>query len=203
MKQSTPGMRMKYSRKKEKMKLSELADKINVPIFILKSYETDRKELPYELARHIATVLHTTAGYLLGWEADPFLAEVYEQKTNEEALFDEDFDDEEPFSDEDDWDDENESISLFYEMMYKSEEEKDEILETRAFNTHIAGYLICTLQKLGCSASTITKARQLLYDEIFPNLTAEAARELGAAAELKQPDTLNENPNIIHFPTED
>lgn len=43
-------------------------------------------------------------------EADPFLAEVYEQKTNEEALFDEDFDDEEPFSDdEDDWDDENES----------------------------------------------------------------------------------------------
>ena len=203
MKQSTPGMRMKYSRKKEKMKLSELADKINVPIFILKSYETDRKELPYELARHIATVLHTTAGYLLGWEADPFLAEVYEQKTNEEALFDEDFDDEEPFSDEDDWDDENESISLFYEMMYKSEEEKDEILETKAFNTHIAGYLICTLQKLGCSASTITKARQLLYDEIFPNLTAEAARELGAAAELKQPDTLNENPNIIHFPTED
>lgn len=203
MKQATPGMRMKYSRKKEKMKLSELADKINVPIFILKSYETDRKELPYELARHIATVLHTTAGYLLGWEADPFLAEVYEQKTNEEALFDEDFDDDEPFSDEDDWDDENESISLFYEMMYKSEEEKDEILETRAFNTHIAGYLICTLQKLGCSASTITKARQLLYDEIFPNLTAEAARELGAAAELKQPDTLNENPNIIHFPTED
>lgn len=196
-------MRMKYSRKKEKMKLSELADKINVPIFILKSYETDRKELPYELARHIATVLHTTAGYLLGWEADPFLAEVYEQKTNEEALFDEDFDDEEPFSDEDDWDDENESISLFYEMMYKSEEEKDEILETKAFNTHIAGYLICTLQKLGCSASTITKARQLLYDEIFPNLTAEAARELGAAAELRQPDTLNENPNIIHFPTED
>ena len=177
MKQSTPGMRMKYSRKKEKMKLSELADKINVPIFILKSYETDRKELPYELARRIATVLHTTAGYLLGWEADPFLAEVYEQKTNEEALFDEDFDDDEPFSDdEDDWDDENESISLFYEMMYKSEEEKDEILETRAFNTHIAGYLICTLQKLGCSASTITKARQLLYDEIFPNLTAEAAR---------------------------
>lgn len=88
-------------------------------------------------------------------------------------------------------------------MMYKSEEEKDEILETKAFNTHIAGYLICTLQKLGCSASTITKARQLLYDEIFPNLTAEAARELGAAAELKQPDTLNENPNIIHFPTED
>ena len=149
-------------------------------------------------------MLHTTAGYLLGWEADPFLAEVYEQKTNEEALFDEDFDDEEPFSDdEDDWDDENESISLFYEMMYKSEEEKDEILETKAFNTHIAGYLICTLQKLGCSASTITKARQLLYDEIFPNLTAEAARELGAAAELKQPDTLNENPNIIHFPTED
>lgn len=203
MKQSTPGMRMKYSRKKEKMKLSELADKINVPIFILKSYETDRKELPYELARHIATVLHTTAGYLLGWEADPFLAEVYEQKTNEEALFDENFDDEEPFSDEDDWDNENESISLFYEMMYKSEEEKDEILETRAFNTHIAGYLICTLQKLGCSASTITKARQLLYDEIFPNLTAETARELGAAAELKQPDTLNENPNIIHFPTED
>lgn len=203
MKQSTPGMRMKYSRKKEKMKLSELADKINVPIFILKSYETDRKELPYELARHIATVLHTTAGYLLGWEADPFLAEVYEQKTNEEALFDEDFDDEEPFSDEDDWDDENESISLFYEMMYKSEEEKDEILETKAFNIHIAGYLICTLQKLGCSASTITKARQLLYDEIFPNLTAEAARELGAAAELRQPDTLNENPNIIHFPTED
>ena len=203
MKQSTPGMRMKYSRKKEKMKLSELADKINVPIFILKSYETDRKELPYELARHIATVLHTTAGYLLGWEADPFLAEVYEQKTNEEALFDENFDDEEPFSDEDDWDNENESISLFYEMMYKSEEEKDEILETRAFNTHIAGYLICTLQKLGCSVSTITKARQLLYDEIFPNLTAETARELGAAAELKQPDTLNENPNIIHFPTED
>ena len=90
MKQSTPGMRMKYSRKKEKMKLSELADKINTPIFILKSYETDRKELPYELARHIATVLHTTAGYILGWEADPFLAEVYEQKTNEEALFDED-----------------------------------------------------------------------------------------------------------------
>lgn len=203
MKQSTPGMRMKYSRKKEKIKLSELADKINVPIFVLKSYETDRKELPYELARHIATVLHTTAGYLLGWEADPFLAEVYEQKTNEEALFDEDFDDEEPFSDDEDFDDENESISLFYEMMYKSEEEKDEILETRAFNTHIAGYLICTLQKLGCSASTITKARQLLYDEIFPNLTAEAARELGAAAELKQPDTLNENPNIIHFPTED
>ena len=90
MKQSTPGMRMKYSRKKEKMKLSELADKINVPIFVLKSYETDRKELPYELARHIATVLHTTAGYLLGWESDPFLAEVYNQKTNEEALFDED-----------------------------------------------------------------------------------------------------------------
>ena len=97
MKQPTPGMRIKYSRKKEKMKLSELADKINVPIFILKSYETDRKELPYELARHIATVLHTTAGYLLGWEADPFLAEVYEQKTNEEALFDEDFDDDEHF----------------------------------------------------------------------------------------------------------
>lgn len=80
MKQPTPGMRIKYSRKKEKMKLSELADKINVPIFILKSYETDRKELPYELARHIATVLHTTAGYLLGWEADPFLAEVYDKK---------------------------------------------------------------------------------------------------------------------------
>jgi len=35
-------------------------------------------------------VLHTTAGYLLGWEADPFLAEVYDQKTNREALFDED-----------------------------------------------------------------------------------------------------------------
>lgn len=149
-------------------------------------------------------MLHTTAGYLLRWETNLSLAEVYNQKTNEEALFDEDFDDDEPFSDdEDDWDDENESISLFYEMMYKSEEEKDEILETRAFNTHIAGYLICTLQKLGCSASTITKARQLLYDEIFPNLTAEAARELGAAAELKQSDTLNENPNIIHFPTED
>lgn len=149
MKQSTPGMRMKYSRKKEKMKLSELADKINVPIFVLKSYETDRKELPYELARHIATVLHTTSGYLLGWESDPFLAEVYNQKTNEEALFNEDFDDDEPFSDdEDDWDEENESISLFYEMMYKSEEEKDEIIETGAFNSHIAGYLICTLQKL-------------------------------------------------------
>lgn len=205
MKQSTPGMRMKYSRKKEKMKLSELADKINVPIFVLKSYETDRKKLPYELARHIATVLHTTSGYLLGWESDPFLAEVYNQKTNEEALFNEDFDDDEPFSDdEDDWDEENESISLFYEMMYKSEEEKDEIIETGAFNSHIAGYLICTLQKLGCSASTITKARQLLYDEILPNLTAETARELGAAAELKQPDdSLNENPNIIHFPTED
>ena len=77
-------------------------------------------------------------------------------------------------------------------------------IETGAFNSHIAGYLICTLQKLGCSASTITKARQLLYDEILPNLTAETARELGAAAELKQPDdSLNENPNIIHFPTED
>ena len=150
-------------------------------------------------------MLHTTAWYLIGSESDPFLTKVYNQKTNEEALFDEDFDEDEPFSDdEDDWDEENESISLFYEMMYKSEEEKDEIMETGAFNTHIAGYLICTLQKLGCSASTITKARQLLYDEIFPNLAAETARELGAAAELNQSDDgLNENPNIIHFPTED
>lgn len=48
------------------------------------------KKLPYELARHISTVLHTTAGYLLRWEANLSLAEVYNQKTNEEALFDED-----------------------------------------------------------------------------------------------------------------
>ena len=70
---STTGRRMKYCRKIEKLKLSELADKIDVPIFILKSYETDKKQLPYELARRIANVLHTTAGYLLGWEADPLL----------------------------------------------------------------------------------------------------------------------------------
>ena len=49
------------------------------------------KEHPYELARHIATVLHTTAGYPLRWETNLSLAEVYNQKTNEEALFDEDF----------------------------------------------------------------------------------------------------------------
>ena len=48
------------------------------------------KEHPYELARHIATVLHTTAGYLLRWETNLSLAEVYNQKANEEALFDED-----------------------------------------------------------------------------------------------------------------
>lgn len=48
------------------------------------------KEHPYELARHIATVLHTTAGYPLRWETNLTLAEVYNQKTNEEALFDED-----------------------------------------------------------------------------------------------------------------
>jgi len=35
-------------------------------------------------------VLHTTAGYLLRWETNLSLAEVYNQKTNEEALFDED-----------------------------------------------------------------------------------------------------------------
>ena len=87
---STTGRRMKYCRKIEKLKLSELADKIDVPIFILKSYETDKKQLPYELARRIANVLHTTAGYLLGWEADPLLdpllSNIYRQKTNEEAL---------------------------------------------------------------------------------------------------------------------
>ena len=129
---STTGRRMKYCRKIEKLKLSELADKIDVPIFILKSYETDKKQLPYELARRIANVLHTTAGYLLGWEADPLLdpllSDIYRQKTNEEALFDDEYDDE-PFSDiDDDWDEENESISLFYDMMYKIEEEKDEII---------------------------------------------------------------------------
>ena len=48
------------------------------------------KEHPYELARHIATVLHTTAGYLLRWETNLSLAEVYNQKTNEETLFDDD-----------------------------------------------------------------------------------------------------------------
>jgi hypothetical protein len=35
-------------------------------------------------------VLHTTAGYPLRWETNLSLAEVYNQKTNEEALFDED-----------------------------------------------------------------------------------------------------------------
>jgi len=35
-------------------------------------------------------VLHTTAGYLLRWETNLSLAEVYNQKANEEALFDED-----------------------------------------------------------------------------------------------------------------
>ena len=186
---STTGRRMKYCRKIEKLKLSELADKIDVPIFILKSYETDKKQLPYELARRIANVLHTTAGYLLGWEADPLL---------DPLLSDE------PFSDiDDDWDEENESISLFYEMMYKSEEEKDEIIETGAFNAHIAGYLIYTLQQLGCSASTITKARQLFFDEIVPNITAETARELSEATELNKLDSILNKNNIIHFPTDD
>ena len=185
---STTGRRMKYCRKIEKLKLSELADKIDVPIFILKSYETDKKQLPYELARRIANVLHTTAGYLLGWEADPLLDPLLS----------------EPFSDiDDDWDEENESISLFYEMMYKSEEEKDEIIETGAFNAHIAGYLIYTLQQLGCSASTITKARQLFFDEIVPNITAETARELSEATELNKLDSILNKNNIIHFPTED
>ena len=79
---------------------------------------TIKKELHYELVRYIATVLHTTAWYLIGSESDPFLTKVYNQKTNEEALFDEDFDEDEPFSDdEDDRDEENESIFLFYEMM--------------------------------------------------------------------------------------
>lgn len=204
---STTGRRMKYCRKIEKLKLSELADKIDVPIFILKSYETDKKQLPYELARRIANVLHTTAGYLLGWEADPLLdpllSDIYRQKTNEEALLDDEYDDE-PFSDiDDDWDEENESISLFYEMMYKSEEEKDEIIETGAFNAHIAGYLIYTLQQLGCSASTITKARQLFFDEIVPNITAETARELGEATKLNKLDSILNKNNVIHFPTED
>ena len=122
---------------------------------------------------------------------------------NEEALFDDEYDDE-PFSDiDDDWDEENESISLFYEMMYKSEEEKDEIIETGAFNAHIAGYLIYTLQQLGCSASTITKARQLFFDEIVPNITAETARELSEATELNKLDSILNKNNIIHFPTED
>lgn len=204
---STTGRRMKYCRKIEKLKLSELADKIDVPIFILKSYETDKKQLPYELARRTANVLHTTAGYLLGWEADPLLdpllSDIYRQKTNEEALFDDEYDDE-PFSDiDDDWDEENESISLFYEMMYKSEEEKDEIIETGAFNAHIAGYLIYTLQQLGCSARTITKARRLFFDDIVPNITAETARELGEATELNKLDSILNKNNVIHFPTED
>ena len=51
---------------------------------------TIKKELHYELVRHIVTVLHTTAWYLIGWEANPSLAEIYNQKTNAEALFDED-----------------------------------------------------------------------------------------------------------------
>ena len=118
-------------------------------------------------------------------------------------MFDDEYDDE-PFSDiDDDWDEENESISLFYEMMYKSEEEKDEIIETGAFNAHIAGYLIYTLQQLGCSASTITKARQLFFDEIVPNITAEPARELSEATELNKLDSILNKNNIIHFPTED
>ena len=48
------------------------------------------KEHPYELARHIATVLHTTAGYPLRWETNLSLAEVYNQKTNKDALLEED-----------------------------------------------------------------------------------------------------------------
>ena len=92
---------------------------------------------------------------------------------------------------------------IMQRQMYKSEEEKDEIIETGAFNAHIAGYLIYTLQQLGCSASTITKARQLFFDEIVPNITAETARELSEATELNKLDSILNKNNIIHFPTED
>lgn len=192
---------MKYCRKKEKMKLSALAEKINVPIFVLKSYETDRKELPYELARKIATVLHTTAGHLLGWEADPFLADIYNQKTNEDALFDDD-DDDEPFSDnEDDWNEENESISLFYEMMYKSEEEKDDIIDTGVFNTYIEGYMLYTLQALGCSDELIKNARNTLYDAVLTDYDAKDARML---SDSKKPTIITDDTctNILEFPTD-
>ena len=79
----------------------------------------------------------------------------------------------------------------------------DEIIETGAFNAHIAGYLIYTLQQLGCSASTITKARRLFFDDIVPNITAETARELGEATELNKLDSILNKNNVIHFPTED
>ncbi len=167
------GRRIRRLRQQQGFSLEQLARLINVPILLMKIYEADREPLPYNLAKKAAEVLHTTPGYLLCWEES--LSEIYNQMTDEEALF------EEPFTDIID-DTESESISLFYEMTYKSPEEKDEIIDTGAFHKHIEGYLIYTLGTMGCSDKVIAKARTILTENVLSAVSAETAREAGEAA---------------------
>lgn len=183
---ASTGERIRYLRQQIGISLEQLADMLEIPLLMMKKYETDLLPLPMELAAKAAKVLHTTPGYLLCWEAALF--DVNQQMVDEETLLAE-------FENTG-----NESIDLFFEMTYKSPEEKDEIISTGAFHKHIEGYLIYTLREMGYSETAITNARKILNDDVFQKFTSEAARKAGESCSCVS-ENRNTTSKIYQFPS--
>lgn len=167
--EATTGQRILYLRDKYGISQSELAELVGTTVEMIKKYEKEIiKKVPYEQIEKMAPVLHTSVGYLLGWEPAMFNASLVAEQAAEEGKLFEEF-----------LDTESEALETFWTMQAKTPEERDEVIATGAFKNHIEGYMVLTLRSIGYPESEINHIRTTLQHKIFGHVTAEDARKAG------------------------
>lgn len=180
------GKRIQFLRAKLGITQADLAFQIGVSKQTIHRYETDPfSKIPYDKIEKLSVALQTTPGYLLCWESAAFVDNI-EDDFYSDALEDSEI----------------QTIDPVSEMMALLPEERDEIIDTGAFNSIIEGYLILTLKKMGYSDKDIFAAANILQNEILEYDTAKNARK---AAETIQKSISKGNEsqaksNLYKFP---
>lgn len=201
--EASTGQRIQYLRNKYGISMEELAEAIGTSVDMLKKYEKEIiKKVPYEHIEKLAPALHTSIGYLLCWEPAMFEENniAAEHMADEENLF------------EDFLDTDSEALETFWTMQAKTPEERDEVIASGAFNTHIEGYMVLALRAIGYPESEINSIRNVLQYKVFGHVTAEKARKTGEilgvivdrgkSAPKKEPQQKSDTAVIVKFPFE-
>ena len=98
----------------------------------------------------------------------------------------------------------DESTKIFFDMIQKTEEERDEIIDTGAFNAYIAGYMLLTLKSLNYSEAEIQTALEQLQNEIIDFNPAKKARLIVENSQNNHPHNASpsmQKSNIYMFPS--